>query len=78
MKSKTKSKILILILLGIVSTLLPMNPSNFNFIMSNNNKSSEYRDQINFDNANLKIAQTSERIHIEGNSGWVDFRNAGK
>ena len=37
----------------------------------------DYRDQINSDNNNPKIAKISERIHIEGNSGWVDFSNAG-
>lgn len=30
-----------------------------------------------FNSENLEISTISEKIHIIGNSGWVDFRNAG-
>ena len=30
-----------------------------------------------FNNENLKIAKVSGKIDISGNSGWIDFRNAG-
>jgi parallel beta-helix repeat protein len=77
MKSSPKSKIIILIALGIVFALLPIITSNL-FIDAGNNKTSlEYDDDINLDNKNLKILATSGRIHIINNSGWVAFKNDG-
>ena len=78
MKSNAKSKIIILIALCILFALLPIITVNLSFIAGNNNKGSEYSDDINFDKEYLKISAISEKIHIINNSGWVDFRNAGK
>ncbi len=77
MKSSAKSKIIILITLVIFFALLPIITSNLSLITSSCNRSSEYSDDIAFDNENLKIAATSGKIHIDGNSGWVDFKNDG-
>ncbi|MCK4382984.1 MAG: right-handed parallel beta-helix repeat-containing protein, partial [Candidatus Lokiarchaeota archaeon] len=74
MKSSAKSKIIILITLVIFFALLPIITSNLSLITSSCNRSSEYSDDIAFDNENLKIAATSGKIHIDGNSGWVDFK----
>jgi len=70
MKSNAKSKIIILITLGILFALAPRITINPSLITSNNNV-------INFDKENLKISVTTGKIHIINNSGWVDFRNAG-
>ncbi|NVM46118.1 MAG: right-handed parallel beta-helix repeat-containing protein [Candidatus Lokiarchaeota archaeon] len=70
MKSNTKSKIIILITLGILFALIPKITINPSFITGNS-------DVTNLDNENLKISAVSGKIHIINNSGWVDFRNAG-
>jgi parallel beta-helix repeat protein len=77
MKSNAKSRIIILIALGILFVLSPMITVNFSFIAGNNNKNSKYKDDINLDKENLKLSKISERIHIINNSGWVAFKNAG-
>ena len=77
MKSKAKSKILILITLGILFALLPMITINLNFITGNSNKSSDYSDKINLDNKNLKISAVSGKIYINGSSEWLAFKNDG-
>jgi parallel beta-helix repeat protein len=71
MKSNTKLKIIILITLGILFALAPKITINPSLITGNNNV-------INLDNENLKISAVSGKIHIIGDSGWVDFRSAGK
>lgn len=65
MKSNQKTKIIILIILGILFAFLPI----FNF------KNSEFSDCINLDNENLKISKVSGKIHIDNN--WTDARDAG-
>ncbi|MDX1799156.1 MAG: hypothetical protein R3255_10945, partial [Candidatus Lokiarchaeia archaeon] len=70
MKSNAKSKIMILIILGILFALAPMITINPSLITGNNNV-------INLDNEYLKISEISGKIHIINNSGWVDFKNAG-
>ena len=77
MKSNAKSKIIILITLGIVFGLSLFIITNNILSQRNNYTSSEYSDEINLDNENLKISAVSGKIHIINNSGWVDFRNAG-
>ncbi|MBA7484748.1 hypothetical protein ES707_20278 [subsurface metagenome] len=77
MKSSVKSKILILIALGILFALSPMITVNLSFIAGNNNKSSKYSAENNLDKENLKLSKISERIHIINNSGWVAFKNDG-
>ena len=78
MKSNVNSKIIILIALGILFALSPIITSNFIFNVGNNKTSSEYDDDITVDYENLKISATSGKIHIDGNSEWVAFKNAGK
>ncbi len=78
MKSSVNSKIIILIALGILFAFSPIITSNFIFNAGNNKTSSEYDDDITIDYENLKISATSGKIHIDGNSGWVAFKNAGK
>jgi len=68
MKSNTRSKIIILITLGILFALAPMITINPSFITANS-------DVINFDKENLKISATSGKIHIDNN--WTDAWSAG-
>jgi parallel beta-helix repeat protein len=75
MKSSAKSKAIILIALGILFALSPIITVNLSFIMGNSIKSSEYSDDINLDNKNLKISQVSEKIHIDNN--WTASKSAG-
>lgn len=75
MKSKVKSKIIIL---GILFAISPLINNNFNFHWEDSNLSSHNRDKMNSKNENLKISATSGIIIIYGNSQWVDFKNAGK
>jgi parallel beta-helix repeat protein len=77
MKSNAKAIIIILLAIGILFALLPIVVINLSFITGNSNKSSDYRDDSNLDNKNLKLSAISGKIHIINNSGWVDFRNAG-
>jgi len=67
MKSNTKSKIIILFILGIIFGLTPFNFTNTNFSAGNNGSSSEYCDEIYSDSINLKISAISGKIHINNN-----------
>jgi len=64
MMSNAKSKIIILITVGIIFALLP--------IITNN-----YSDDIAIDNEILKTSEVSAKISINGNSGWASFKAAG-
>ena len=75
MKSSAKSKIMILIALGILFALLPIITANLNFIAGN--KSSEYSNDINIYNENLKLSKISGPIDISGNSGWSNAKATG-
>jgi len=77
MISNAKTRIIILITLGILFALLPIITVNHSFITGNSDKSSDYSDDSNFDNENLKISAVSGKIHIINNSGWVAFKSAG-
>ena len=77
MRSYAKSKIIILIAVGILFALSPMITINLSFITGNSKKCSKYNDDINFDKEYLKISALSGKIHIINNSGWDDFKNAG-
>lgn len=77
MKSNAKSKIIILITLGIVFILLSINSTNLILDTGNSYPCSEYSNDISFIKENLKTSQVSEPIFIDGNSGWVDFKNDG-
>ncbi len=67
MKSNLK---LILITLGFAFAFSAIISTSLNFNSGANDKSSEY--------VNLKNSAVSGKIHIIGNSGWLDFRNDGK
>jgi len=63
-KSNAKSKIVILITVGIFLALLPINTNT-------------HSDSIAFDNEILKTSAVSGKISINGNSGWTSFKAAG-
>ena len=67
MKSKPKSIILILIVLGIMFAFSPVITTNLSFITGNSNKRAEYSDDINLDTENLKLSAVSGKIHIDNN-----------
>ncbi|MFX0164496.1 MAG: nitrous oxide reductase family maturation protein NosD [Candidatus Hodarchaeota archaeon] len=75
MKSNLKSKILILIILGILFAFSPIFINNLRFTAGDRNITSNCIDD--FDHNNLQISPTSGKIYINGNSGWLDFSNAG-
>ena len=77
MKSNTRIKITILMTLGIALALSPMFVNTLYFNAGYGDKSSEQGDTINFYDDNLKISKISGKIHIIGNSGWVNFRSDG-
>ena len=74
MKSSAKSKIIILITLGIIFALSPIINSNLIFSAVNSDNGN---DVINLDNNNLRSSKVSGRIHINGNSGWSSAKTAG-
>lgn len=67
MKSKPKSIILILIVLGIIFALSPIISNGLNFNAGNSNESSNHRDDISLDTENLKLSAVSGKIHIDNN-----------
>jgi len=66
----------ILLSLGIILVLTVVN-YNLNLNPEIKNKCSEYSNNINLDNENLKISKLSDIIYIDGNFGWFSFKNAG-
>jgi len=78
LKSNVKSKIIILITLGILFTFSPIITTSYSYNSSNNNGSFGYRDDIAFDNEKLKTSEVSGKIQINYNSGWTAFKGAGK
>ena len=75
MKLKAKTKIVVLIALGIFFVISPMISTNLNFVTGNSNVTSEYGDDIDLDNKNLQISAVSGKIHIDNN--WTDAKAAG-
>ena len=75
MKSTRKLKITILIILDIFFAFLSPFIYYPSFITRNSSMTANYN--IEFDCDNLQNSVESGRIHIAGNSGWVDFRNDG-
>jgi len=67
-RKSTKSKVLLLIVLGILVFLSPILIKNIN--VGNENSTIDY-------NKNLKPSKISTPIYLHGNSDWVDFKNAG-
>ena len=70
MKSNPKIKTLFVIALGIVITFSAL-------IIIDLNSNTGNKDTINVQDENLGISTVSRKIHIDGNSGWADFKNAG-
>ena len=75
MKSNRKTKIIILIILGILLAFSPILTANPSLIARDRDITSNDYDEFNQDN--LKNSAVSGKIHIDGNSGWVAFKNAG-
>ena len=75
MKSNTRSKIIILITLGILLAFLPIFINNPRFTARDRDITSTYNNE--FDHENLKLSAVSGKIHIDGNSGWTAFKAAG-
>ncbi|MHA1234897.1 MAG: hypothetical protein ACTSQL_07400, partial [Promethearchaeota archaeon] len=77
-KSNVKSKVLVLFTLGIIFALSPIIiNTNLNSNVGINNKTSVSGDNFTLDSRNLKIAATSGKIAISGDSGWNDAKTAG-
>ena len=74
MKSNTRSRIIILITLGIYFAFLPIFINNPRFIARDRDITSNYSNE--FDHENLKLSAVSGKIHIDGNSGWTAFEAA--
>ena len=66
MKKKT------LVALGLVTFLVFLSSVNF---INRNNDFATFSKNINI--IDINTSQNSEKIHINGNTGWVDFKNAG-
>ncbi|KKM83337.1 hypothetical protein LCGC14_1310450 [marine sediment metagenome] len=77
MKSNIKTKIEILMILGIVFSILTISHDKPYFNVSVGEKSSIYNDFVKFDSENLKTSKVSQKFQIVGNSGWINFRNEG-
>ncbi len=71
MTSNLKVKIIIFIILGIILLLSP----NFNIDLNFNEGN---KDKLNLYNENLKSSEISGKIFISENSGWLNFKNAGR
>ncbi|MFX0044152.1 MAG: nitrous oxide reductase family maturation protein NosD [Candidatus Hodarchaeota archaeon] len=75
MKSNRKIKTIILIFLGIILAFSPIFMNNPRFNTRDRDISANYDDE--FGHINLKTSAISGKIHIDGNSGWLAFKNAG-
>jgi len=67
MKSSLKSKIIILITIGILFALSPIITNNHSFTPGSS-------DNIGLDNENLILSKISGKISINGNSGWASAK----
>ncbi|HUW91250.1 MAG TPA: NosD domain-containing protein [Candidatus Nanopelagicaceae bacterium] len=74
MKSRAKSRIIVLITLVMVFSLSLLI---FNNTTLNDRRTNTSSENSNLNNKNLKNSVVSEKIQIINNSGWVDFRNSG-
>jgi len=68
MNSVRSMKMKIIMIVIFIFTLVPI---------FNSNRNNRNSDKINLVNENMKISGISEKIHINGNSGWLAFKNAG-
>ncbi len=75
MKSNRKTKIIRLLILGILFALSPIFVTNLSFTTRDRDTTLNYNDD--FDHDNLKVTAISGKIHIDGNAGWAAFRSAG-
>lgn len=75
MKSNRKTKIIILIILGIIFAFSPIFTTNLNLITDNSNKILDYSDDFTLDKGNLKLSAISGKIHIDNN--WTAAKSAG-
>jgi parallel beta-helix repeat protein len=75
MKTKTKKKIPVVIIFGIIFSFSLQSNFIINFTQIFSHKSSKYSDEINLDITNLKASKISGKIHIDNN--WSAARDAG-
>ncbi len=80
MNSKVKSKITILLILGILFAFIPITTATLSLIAGNSSRSSEYSDNFNKDNKNLQPSKISGPIYIDDtdpNYNWSVAKDAG-
>ncbi|MFX1488675.1 MAG: NosD domain-containing protein [Promethearchaeota archaeon] len=70
MKSHVKTKKIFLASLGLIIVISALLTIDFNIKSINNNN-------MIFTKKDLKTSKTSGKIHINGTSDWIDFKNAG-
>ncbi len=80
MKSNQKTKLIILLNLGIFFAFSPMITTNLSYITDKINNTLDYSDDFNLDKDNLKISAVSGPIYIDDNnpsSNWSVAKNTG-
>jgi len=77
LKKKSRFNLKVLIVLSLFFSVSVLFYSTLGFNTGFGNKFSKSHDMINFRCENLIISDVDSKIHIIGNSGWVDFKNAG-
>ncbi|MFW9971398.1 MAG: NosD domain-containing protein [Candidatus Odinarchaeota archaeon] len=70
MKSKNNVKLILLMVLGLFVVSSLVISTNLSFNRRSNNI-------LSFDDQILKTSKISGKIHINGNSEWIDFKNVG-
>jgi hypothetical protein len=77
MKKKSNLNLIAPIILSIFFTVSVLFYSTLGFNAGTGDKFSDYPETINSGSENLKLSDVDSKIYISGNSGWVDFKNAG-
>ncbi len=75
MKSNQKSKVIVLLILGINFASFPIVSFKLCFITDINNNNQEFKDALTSDDTKLKISLVSGKIHI--NNNWTAAKTAG-
>jgi len=75
LKSNPKIEVIISITIGILLVLSPLINNVLSFYTGKSDKNTEYWDNINLDNKNLKLSKVPGRIHIDNN--WSDAKTTG-
>ena len=75
MKSKATSKVIVLIIIGILFILSPIINESFNSYAGVSENGTDYSADFTFDQENLKVSGVSGKIHIDNN--WTAAKSAG-